>query len=176
MKIQTSRLWLIPATAELVGLEISSREAFGQALGAKVPADWPPELLVDALPWFLRQLEADAQLTGWLCWYGVCREGEDDKPVLAASGGFFGPPQEGTVEVGYSTLPQFQGRGYATEMVEGLVNWAMSQPTVRRVIAEANSSNKASLRVLEKLGFAQIGIGRGPDSLQFERTSIAQER
>ncbi len=176
MKIQTSRLWLVPATAELVGLEISSREAFGQALGADIPANWPPELVADALPWFLRQLEADSRLSGWLCWYGVEGKGENGKPVLVASGGFFGPPQEGTVEVGYSTLPQFQGRGYATEMVEGLINWALSQSMLRRVVAEASSSNSASLRVLEKLGFAQSGIGREPDSLQFERTSIAQER
>ena len=60
-------------------------------------------------------------------------------------------------------LPQFQGHGYATEMVGTLVDWALSQPNVRTVVAEPMSDNVASVCVVEKLGSSLIGTAReGP--------------
>lgn len=146
-------------------------EAFGQALQAHIPVNWPPELLTDALPWFHQQLSTTPQLSGWLCWYGVCEQGEEAGAILVASGGFLGMSVEGTVEIGYSVLPQFQAKGYATEMVSALVHWVLAQPEVQRVVAEANAENKASLRVLAKVGFVPVGAGREPQHLRFERTA-----
>ena len=169
MTIETPRFSLIPATAELVGLEITGKEALAKALAAEVPADWPPEEAADALPWFLSQLRSDASLSGWLNWYGLYREDARLRPQLVGSAGFFGPPEDGSVEIGYSILPLFQGRGFATEMLEGLVSWALSHPAVRYVVAETNSENHASLRVLCKLGFTPVGAGREEGYLRFER-------
>jgi GNAT superfamily N-acetyltransferase len=53
-----------------------------------------------------------------------------------------GPPQDETSEIGYSVLPQFQGRGYATEMVGVLVKWAMGRPGVTRVAAGRNGPTR----------------------------------
>ena len=169
MNIHTSRLLLVPVTADLVALEITGNDVLGQALNAEVPKEWPPEELADALPWFLEQLKANPELAGWLGWYGLLLRGSGELPLLVGSGGFFGLPEEGTVEVGYSVLPQFQRRGYATEMVGALVEWALSQPTVHRVVAETKSDNVASLGVLNKLGFLGIGAGREKEMLKFER-------
>ena len=91
--------------------------------------------------------------------------------MLVASGGFPGMSVKGTVEIGYSVLPQFQAKGYATEMVSALVHWVLAQPEVQRVVAEANAENKASLRVLAKVGFVPVGAGREPQHLRFERTA-----
>lgn len=169
MNIHTPRMALVPATAELIGLELDDPAALGRALGAEVPANWPPELVRDALPWFRSQLEADPALSGWLCWYGMVRNGGADAPVLAASGGFMGPPVEGIVEVGYSILPQFGGQGYATEMMGALTDWAFAHPNISTVAAEALPDNGASLRVLAKLGFAQAGTAQEPGHVRFER-------
>ena len=169
MNISTARMVLVPATAELVALEIRDNEALGRALGAEVLAEWPPEQVVDALPWFLEQLEAKPALFGWLGWYGL-RQRDGEQPLLVASGGFFGLPEAGVVEVGYSVLPDFWGHGYATEMVGALVEWALCQPAVRGVVAEPMSDNMASIRVLDKLGFSPAGTGREPGSLKYERT------
>lgn len=169
MNIQTTRFVLVPATAELVGLEITGPEALSRALSARVPANWPPEQVVDALPWFQEQLTSTPALCGWLGWYGLCRTDADPFPLLVGSAGFFGLPKNGIVEVGYSVLPQFQGQGYATEIVGGLVAWALAQPAVQRVAAEANSENGASLRVLEKLDFLPVGTGREAGHIHFEK-------
>ncbi len=168
--LTTARMRLVPRTAELTRAEIADRPAFTALLDSTVPANWPPDLLVDALPWFLQQLEAAPDQVGWLDWYGLVRGIGGQPDVLVASGGFLGPPQDGTVEVGYSVLPQFQRQGLATEMVAGLVDWALVQAGVQQVVAEAHADNTPSVRLLGRLGFVAIGAGRDPGHLRFGRS------
>jgi len=147
--LSTARLELIPATAPLVRAELGQANTFSKLLGAEIPANWPPELLVDALPFFLEQLERHPEQTGWLSWYWVLRGYPE--PVLMGSGGFKGCPQRnGTIEVGYSVLPQYQGRGYATEAVSGLLSWAFAHAEVSRVIAETLPDNERSIRPIHR--------------------------
>ena len=165
--LSTARLELIPATGPFVRAEIEQADVLSKLLGAAVPSNWPPELLVDALPFFLEQLERHPELTGWLSWYWVLRG--DGEAVLVGSGGFKGCPQpDGTIEVGYSVLPQYQGYGYTTEAVSGLLSWAFTHSELACVIAETLSDNERSIRVLEKLGFLRIGTGSDPGLIRFE--------
>ena len=168
MTIETARLLLRPMTAALVDLEINGPAGFSAAMGAEVPPEWPPEQVRDALPWFAKQLDETPSLVGWLAWYGLWQR-RGNTPLLVSSGGFFGPPVSGNVEIGYSVLPLFQGQGFATEMLGGLIRWAFSQPGVEVVVAETGPSNEPPLRVLEKLGFVPAGVAREPNDLRFER-------
>lgn len=184
MRIQTARLELIPATAASIRSEMEDPAALAALLGASVPTNWPPATLADALPWFLRKLEATpVPQIGWLCWYALAVSDEHESPTLVASGGFLGPPRrdtievdtsaaprEGTVELGYAVLPQFQGQGYGTEMVGALVGWALEQPGVRRIVTDTSPHNTPSLRLLHRLGFTEIGrTGGEPGLTQFQR-------
>jgi RimJ/RimL family protein N-acetyltransferase len=164
--IETPRLRLIPATAALVEAEIANLEGFARSLDARVPDNWPPALMFGALPFFRQQLTRHPELVGWLSWYWV-RQGEEE--LLVGCGGFKGAPRpEGTVEVGYSVLPQFQRRGYATEAVGGLLQWAFQTPKVACTRAETFPTNVASIRVLEKLGFRPAGPGSEPGTIRWE--------
>ena len=151
--IETARLKLVPATLALARAEIDDRTEFAHLLGASVPDNWPPEVLADTLGFFLACMEAAPDRIGWFGWYALAADDGGGRPILVASGGFKGPPQNGAVEIGYSVLPQFQGRGFATEMVGGLVRWATGQPEVSLIVAETEWANPASVRVLEKVGF-----------------------
>lgn len=71
---------------------------------------------------------------------------------------FKGLNADGSVEIGYGITDENQGYGYATEAVEGAVDWALKQPKVNRVEAETDSENRKSQRVLEKCGFVSSGI------------------
>ena len=166
--IETARLKLVPVTVALARAEIGDRGEFARLLGVLVPNNWPPETLSDALPVFLSWLEAAPDRVGWFSWYALAAGDDATAKVLVASGGFMGPPQDGTVEIGYSVLPQFQGRGYATEMVGGLVRWAMGQPGVVRVVAETDWTNLASVRVLSKSGFAPGALATELGGARFE--------
>jgi [ribosomal protein S5]-alanine N-acetyltransferase len=157
--IETARLTLIPATVAHARAELDSLPLFANLLGAKVPENWPPESTVDALPLFLEWLEASPDSAGWFGWYALSRNQDASAPMLVGGGGFLGPPQEGQVNIGYSVLPQFQGSGFATEMVGALVEWAWQQKSVARIVAETEWANPASVRVLSKLGFVETGDG-----------------
>lgn len=173
--IVTPRMRLVPATVALARAELKDPAEFGRLLSAGVPGEWPPEMLADALPIFLAWIEASPDQIGWYIWYGMTRTpsaasdllADDVGDILMAGGGFKGPPQDGTVEIGYSVLPRFQGQGYAAEMVRALIDWAFAQPGVSRIIAETTEDNVASMRLLRRLGFVGAEPAAEPGHLRF---------
>src|SRR5216110_2414704 len=112
---------LVASTAELVRAEINGHQEFGRLLGARVSPSWPPGDAAGALPWFLERLEEGGpEVSGWFGFYGIVVAGEPDAPVLVGGGGSLGPPAGGEVEIGYSLMDEFQGAGYATEMMTAI--------------------------------------------------------
>ena len=138
----TDRLELVPATVETARAALSDLPALGRALRAAIPASWPPELLDrPALKFTLDKLRQGPSQAAWWLYFVVLRD-ESSGRTLIGSAGYKGPPTEdGTVEVGYGILPEYQRRGYASEAVRMLVTTAFAVPTVRRVIAETLPSS-----------------------------------
>ena len=155
--IRSTRLNLISANAELIKKDIAGREYLAEALDARVPESWPPDLYgPSAMQYALTQLD-DASEQGWSFWYLVTA---DDTCELAGICGFKGrPDQSGSVEIGYSILSNYQRRGFATEAVVRLVDWAFSHHNVHEVCAETMPHLSQSIRVLEKNGFKLTGAG-----------------
>ncbi|HET9248538.1 MAG TPA: GNAT family N-acetyltransferase, partial [Actinomycetota bacterium] len=60
------------------------------------------------------------------------------------------------IKVGYTISPAFQGRGYATEAVRALVDYAFDTLGAGAVRAHASADNAPSIRVAEKLGMRLI--------------------
>lgn len=71
---------------------------------------------------------------------------------------FKGLSADGIAEIGYGISEEYQNKGYATEAVKGVLEWAFSRPEVTAVEAETDPDNTASKRVLEKCGFALNGV------------------
>jgi RimJ/RimL family protein N-acetyltransferase len=72
--------------------------------------------------------------------------------------GFHGPPgPDGEVEIGYALAPPARGAGLASESVVLMVRWAFAQSGVRTVSARVEPENRASLRLLQRLGFELDG-------------------
>lgn len=67
------------------------------------------------------------------------------------------PDPEGEVEIGYGTYDDCQRKGYMTEAIGGIIAWARQQPEIKTLIANTDSTNISSLRVLEKNGFVRDG-------------------
>lgn len=61
-------------------------------------------------------------------------------------------------EIGYVISPEHQGRGYATEAAEALLDLAFDGLGVHRVTARIDERNPASGAVLAKLGMRQEGV------------------
>jgi [ribosomal protein S5]-alanine N-acetyltransferase len=66
------------------------------------------------------------------------------------------PNEEGEIEIGYGTYEEFQNKGFMTEMVSGIIEWAKTQSKVKSIIASTEKSNIASFKVLVKNMFVKI--------------------
>jgi ribosomal-protein-alanine N-acetyltransferase len=63
------------------------------------------------------------------------------------------PNAQGEVEIGYGTYDSFQGRGFMTEAIGAVTQWALKQPEVQAILAETDINNIASHRTLSKNSF-----------------------
>jgi len=172
LTIATDRLELVAGTAQMVRAEIDDPAEAFRLLEAETPDSWPPPLNDAAsMAYFLEHLERGPDYYGWMWWYVALGERRHGQRVIVGNIGFKGlPDATGTVEIGYSILPEHQCRGYATEAVQGLVAWAFTHPTVRRVIAETFPDLTPSIRVLEKNGFRRVDEPAAePGAIRFER-------
>lgn len=63
-------------------------------------------------------------------------------------------------EIGYMLGVDFWGSGYATEAAKCILDFGFESLALHRIYAEAISENRASVRVLEKLGMQREGLLR----------------
>ena len=121
-------------------------------------------------PFVLSQLDASPQTAHWLPWAIVDLQTES----LVGAAGFMGAPDDGGgCEIGYSVIPSFQRRGYATEAVGAILSWGRQIPHIRTIRAEALESNLGSQRVLEKHGFLLAGNYVHPEEGLTRRYELA---
>jgi ribosomal-protein-alanine N-acetyltransferase len=165
--IKTSRLKLIPAATDLVRLEIENLPRFFERLGVNPVPDWPSANLSNVLPFFLEQLENDPSLAGWLTWYWIHELPQGNQ--LVGNGGFKGPPAGGIVEIGYETRMSCRRKGFASEAVDALVDWALDHPSVHKIVAETRPDNAGSIRVLDRTGFVPSGVSSERGHLLYAR-------
>ncbi|MGH6981491.1 MAG: GNAT family N-acetyltransferase [Stellaceae bacterium] len=77
-----------------------------------------------------------------------------------------------TFEIGYWIGTAFQRRGYASEAARGVIGWLNGRSPQPRIVAECRPANRASWRVLERLGFrptGALGTRAGRVELEFQR-------
>ena len=56
-------------------------------------------------------------------------------------------------DLGFAMLPQFEGKGYTTEASRATMEYAKQNLSIKAIMAITVPSNKASIGVLQKLGF-----------------------
>ena len=76
--------------------------------------------------------------------------------------------------VGYTIAPEHQGRGYASEAVQAVVDWLFRRKRVHRIAATIDPRNLASARVLERCGFEYEGTARSAAYVRNEWTDDAR--
>jgi RimJ/RimL family protein N-acetyltransferase len=94
--------------------------------------------------------------TGGRAWL-IC---DDDDRVVGECGTKTAPDDDGAVEIGYGLAPQSRGHGIGTRTLQLLIAEVRALPDVRRIDASVHVGNTASIRMLERAGFAREG-GRG---------------
>jgi len=87
------------------------------------------------------------------CW--LIFERENDELVGAISA-----REDQGINLGYLIARPYWRRGFMTEALGAVIEWAFAQPAIFRVWAVCDVENQASAQLLEKNGFHQEGILR----------------
>lgn len=153
LPVETTRLVVYPCNLPLLVMFLQQNEDAFRILNVHPPKSWPQEDLMEALPYFISQLQQMPEAYPWFCWVIADRHTR----MIVGDIGFKGTPNKtGAVEIGYSILPAYRNRGYATEAVSGMLSWAFMHQSVRRVLAECDATNMASVSVLRKAGMQLV--------------------
>lgn len=118
---------------------------------AALPPQWRGDFTVDRARDWIAERDAESP-TLLVTEVGT---GEPIGLVILAALDLVGAAVE--VRIGYVIAERAWGRGYATELVAGLVDWARDQPAIRRLSGGVEVTNGASIRVLERAGFVREG-------------------
>jgi RimJ/RimL family protein N-acetyltransferase len=89
-------------------------------------------------------------------WVQFTVEERDDGRLVGDVGISAVDGEPGVAKIGYTIAPAFQGRGYATEAVRALVDYAFETLGAERVRAFAAAENVPSLRVAENVGLRLV--------------------
>lgn len=161
--VTTARLILRPIPLRAAAALPADRATATGALEAELSPEWP-------LPDLLDILLLQSAAVPWQQRHGIHAIVERASNTVVGDIGFHGPPDEsGTVEIGYSVVPDRRGRGYATEAATALTAWALRQRRIRRVVARCDADNLASIRTLERAGFERTGERDGVIDWQADR-------
>lgn len=148
--LQTADLAIIPLSHGQLKhyVEVGKLEsAMGLvANGRAVPEQVKEKILNRILP----SIEQENSLNVFRTLWAVIHRLENQ---IVAEFCFKGIPEQGKVEIGYATLPEFRNRGIMTQAILEIVPWAFTHAEVEWIVAVTAPDNRASARVLEKAGF-----------------------
>lgn len=149
MKIETDRLFLYPISGQDLTSIIESeknpdlKQAYSEMLQGCINE---PENKIWHTLWFMELKTQTSTIVGEFCFKGL--------------------NADGMVELGYGLREGFCGKGYMTEAIKAIAEWAITQKGVTRIEAEAAPENEASQKVLVNAGFISTGKN-GDEGLRF---------
>ena len=138
--LRTARLVLRPLRAE----DAEAFHAFA--------SDWEVASRVASWPWPGDRAFTEQRLS-------KPQPGEGIRTAILCDGTLVGSAGVEDGEIGYMLARSAWGRGYATEACTALLDFAFATTPWPEISAGVFADNDASMRVLEKLGFARLGQG-----------------
>ena len=90
-------------------------------------------------------------------WFQVAIELKETGSLIGDCGIHTLGVDENQVEIGFSLDPEFQGKGYGSEAVRAILNYLFTKLKKHRVIANVDTRNENSSKLLRRAGFRQEG-------------------
>jgi RimJ/RimL family protein N-acetyltransferase len=152
---------LVRPDLDVLEAAIDGDEALAAVMGVAVVPGWAT--FAGGLARARELLAADPSSAGWGTRFFVEQE------ELVGWGGFKGAPVAGAVEIGYEIAAARQGQGLATAAAAAMLDEALADEGVCRVLAHTLPERNASNHILEKLGFRWEGdmVERGRQVWRF---------
>ena len=168
MVIETARLRIVPLTAEQFRLLLPGVDRMETEMGLVPSGECLDKHVQQAMEYQYQKALSDPDNFIWLTNRQIILKSENK---AIASANFKNSPQENAcVEIGYGTNTRYRNKGYMTEAVQAMCEWALNQPGVKSVTAETEKDNIASHRVLKKCGF--VNYQKNENSLWWKLDSV----
>jgi RimJ/RimL family protein N-acetyltransferase len=165
--IVTSRLSLIAITPEMLLSEKNGDGRLGELIQCVIPTNWP---LTDWEPhvfdFLLTQLAEHPEQLGWPRYVSFVPP-DGRRTLIGTLGAFTKTANPSECEIGYSILPPYEGRGFATEGVKALIDYLRADERLESVIAHTFPSIPGSIRVMEKCGLTFDGEGEEAGTIRY---------
>ena len=85
-------------------------------------------------------------------WYQVAIRLQEPDLLVGDIGAHFTAADPRQVEIGFTVAPRYQGQGFGTEAVSGLLGFLLLDCKKHRVFASVDPRNEPSLRLLRQVG------------------------
>jgi len=85
--------------------------------------------------------------------WGITVKGSDK--IIGIIGHYRIQPENHRAEIGYMSLPEYNGKGYITEAIKAVVEYGFEQMNLHSIEAVIDPGNTASEKVLQKNGFVK---------------------
>lgn len=154
--IKTERLTLIPLTVRQLELGSSSIKQLAAELNIPLVENLISGNAERAVNMKIAKMQSiPEELHPWFTYWLIVI---DSEKIGAGLVGFKGNPDaKGEVEIGYGINPIFQSRGYMSEAVKALIEWAFSHPECKAINAtNVVPDNFPSQKVLVKNCFNEV--------------------
>ena len=149
MKLETENLILYPLTKSLI------QQILNDEVTDYSTKEWLTEDNRTLLTWMYEEhyafIPPKMGFTSWIFFEKLTNQ-------VIGDGGYIGNPDtRGQIEIGYEIIESKRQKGYATEAIEALLEWTLTQDEVKSIIAKCHYKNIPSQSLLDKLGFKLIG-------------------
>jgi [ribosomal protein S5]-alanine N-acetyltransferase len=174
MPLATTHLRLLECAPQHLVAMIDAPEQFEDVVGLPIANGLREFYTSGAVsPAWLEALRKSTRTDPWQHGFFIV---DRERNCVVGTAGFKGPPDpDGVVEIAYGVAPEYQGRGYATEAANALVEFALADSMVKIVRAHTLPEPNASTRVLTKNGFRHLGEVIDPEDGPVWRWELPRE-
>lgn len=115
---------------------------------------WIPETLEDVESFIQRNTTEFNQPESW---YQLLITHKDTKAVIGDIGIHFFGSEHLQVELGITLNTSFQGQGYASEALKGVIHFLFNDLNKHRIMASVDPANTDSIKLMERIGLRKEG-------------------
>jgi ribosomal-protein-alanine N-acetyltransferase len=151
MELHTPRLLL----RDFTDADFAAVHAYGSDERAVHFMDWGPNTPDESRAFLARKLAAQQVVPRQE--YELAIVIRETGRVIGGAGIRLDATRKGSADMGYVYHPDVWGRGYATEAAAALVAFGFDQLKLHRIYATCDPENRASARVMEKIGMRYEG-------------------
>ncbi len=151
-ELNTKRLKIIPLELKYFKMLLENVEETEKMLNLSISGEKMESYVKEAMEsLYKKALENQENYIWFTNWQIILKE----ENISIGSACFKNNPNLfGEVEIGYGINEKYRNKGFMTEAVKKMCEWAFEQPNVLSVIAETELTNIASHKVLQKAGMS----------------------